>query len=76
MPKFEIELNKKLKDEIQIISKAFDVSSENFIRIALENEIHFIKSTLEYNNAKDLEDYYKRKINVDELLKLILMEVV
>jgi len=72
--KIEIELDLEKKIQIDIISKAFNMSPEDFIKGAINNEIGFVKSTLELNNAKnDLEGYYKFEINMDTLIKLMLV---
>lgn len=71
----ELDLDKKL--QIDIISKAFSVTPGDFIKLAIENEIGFIKSTFECNNAKnDLETYYGFEIDVNKLKKLILVEAI
>lgn len=60
--KIEIELDLEKKLEIDLISKAFGMDQETFVKIAIEHEIGFIKSTFE--------------INMDELKKLILVEAI
>ena len=65
------------KTQIDIISKAFNIDQEAFVKLAIEHEIGFIKTTLGYNNVKnDLESYYKFEINVDKLKKLNLVEAI
>lgn len=67
-----MDLEKEL--EIDLISKAFGMDQASFVKIAIENEIRFVKSTLELNNVKnDLESYYNFEINIDELKKLNLV---
>ena len=75
--KIELELDQDKRIQIDIISKAFSVTPGDFIKLAIENEIGFIKSTFEHNNVKnDLETYYGFEIDVNELKKLILVEVI
>jgi len=75
--KIEIELNQDKKLEIDFISKAFGMDQETFVKIAIEHEIGFIKSTFELNNVKnDLETYYGFEIDVNKLKKLILVEAI
>lgn len=75
--KIELELDQDKRIQIDIISKAFSVTPGDFIKLAIENEIGFIKSTFERNNVKnDLETYYGFEIDVNELKKLILVEVI
>lgn len=75
--KIEIELDLDKKLEIDLISKAFGMARETFVKIAIEHEIGFVKSTFELNNVKnDLESYYNFEINMDKLKKLILVEAI
>lgn len=71
----EIEMDQQKKLEFDIISKAFDMELKDFINIAITHEIHYIKSTFSFKRSKEqLEFYYKRNINMNELKKLILVE--
>ena len=73
--KIEIELDQDKKLEIDIISKAFNMDRETFLKLIVEKEIDYIKCLLEFSNSKEeLESYYKFEINMDELGKLILVE--
>ena len=63
--------------QIDIISKAFNMTSEEFIENTIKNEINFVKTYLSLSKPKlNLEDYYKFEININELRKLILLEAI
>lgn len=75
--KIEIELDQDKKLELDIISKAFGISPGEFIDFVLKKELDYVKYLFELTHPKEeLEDYYERKINLDELKKLILVEEV
>ena len=75
--KNEIELDQDKKLEIDIISKAFNMKPEEFINLVIKEELRLIKNYLSWSYPKEnLEDYYKFNINIDELRKLNLVEVV
>ena len=75
--KIEIELDQDKKVEFDIVSKAFNMTPKDFIALVLNNEIDQIKGLLESIHPKEeLEDYYKHKININELKKLVLAEEV
>lgn len=75
--KITLQLDQDKKVEIYIISKAFSISPGEFIKLALKNELHYIKGVLEAPYPKEnLEDYYKFEININSLRKLILVEEV
>ena len=72
--KFELDQDKKI--QIDIISKAFNMTPQEFIDFVLLKEINYIKFLLtDFSNPKaELEDYFEFEINIDELKKLILVE--
>jgi len=73
--RIELDLDKKL--EIDIISKAFNMTPKGFIDFVLNKELDYIKYLFELMHPKEeLEEYYEREINIDELKKLILTEEV
>ncbi|MFW9878790.1 MAG: hypothetical protein ACFFG0_37400 [Candidatus Thorarchaeota archaeon] len=68
---------RKKKIAIDIIAKAFNMTPKVFIGFVLNNELNQIRSILKSIHPKEeLEDFYKREINIDELKKLILIEEV
>lgn len=70
--KIELELDQEIKQKIEIISKAFGMDPEEFIKIALLHEIHYISDCITFEHAKEeLEFYYKREINMEEIKKLL-----
>ena len=70
-------MDQNKKTQIDIISKAFNMDQEAFVKLAIEHETEFIKDTFGHNNVKnDLESYYNFEINIDELKKLILVEAI
>ena len=72
-----IELDQDRKIEIDIISKAFNMTPKGFIDFVLNKELDYIKYLFELKHPKEeLEEYYEREVNIDELKKLILVEEV
>ena len=70
--KIELELDQEVMKKIEIMSKSFGIDPEQFIKIALNHEIHYISSNLDSKDPQDIfETYYKREINMSELKKLI-----
>lgn len=71
-----LDLNKKI--QIDIISKAFNMTPQAFIDYVLTKEINYAKYLLtDFSNPKaELEIYYEFEIDVDELKKLILIEAI
>ncbi len=73
----EIELDQDKKLQIDIVSKAFNMTPKEFIDFVLIKEIDYIKFLLEFSNPKtELEGYFGFEINIDELKKLILVEAI
>jgi len=67
----------KTVEEIAIISKAFNLTSRDFLKYIIDKEIDYIKFLLELDNPKaELKEYYKFEINIDALKKLILVEAI
>lgn len=77
-PKFEITLDQDKKLQIDIISKAFNMTPQAFIDFVLTKKINYIKYLLtDFSNPKgELEEYFELEIDIDELKKLILIEEV
>ena len=58
--KIEIELDQELKTRIDIISKAFGITPEKFIVLAITHETWYIKTHLDYSDIEnELEVYQK-----------------
>lgn len=76
--KVELELNQDKKIQIDIISKAFDMTPQEFIDYVLLKEINYIKFLLtDFSHPEaELESYYEFEINCEELRKLILVEAI
>ena len=71
----QLEYDKKLA--LDISSKAFNMTPKDFIDFVLVKEMNYIENLLTFTHPKEeLEDYYEREINIDELKKLILIEEV
>ncbi|KKL89286.1 hypothetical protein LCGC14_1916170, partial [marine sediment metagenome] len=75
--KIEIELDPDKKLELDIFSKAFNITPGEFVKMAIKNEIAFIKAFLEISYPREkLMDYYHFKfdINLYGLRKITLRE--
>ena len=67
----------KTVEEIAIISKAFNLTTKNFLKFIIKKEIDYVKFLFGLSNPKsELESYYEFEINIDELKRLILIEEV
>ncbi len=73
--KIEIEMDLQDKKAIDIIAKAFGWTPKKFIQYNIKKDISFVQR---YNNPifpNDLNEYYNiKKIDLEELKKLILLE--
>jgi len=69
--KIELELDQELMQKIDIISKAFDWTPENFIEISLKKDVKYIQDNIKTHTIDDLRMEYNTGIN-EKVLEEIL----
>lgn len=72
--KIELALDQNLKQKIDIIAKAFNLTLEQFIEISLKKDLKYVKDNLRTNTIGDLELEYEKGVNKEELKKLLLLD--